>query len=92
MATYKHTAGTVGGTSATLVTLAGKQVHEVIIQNTHASQTLHIQMDGSTATTSDGIYIGPAGGEFRGPPPYDQTIITGIGSGAGTTFQITEIS
>lgn len=81
----------VDGTSAALAWPAAQMTNRqrVIICNVHATQVLYV---GTTnpATTAD-HRIAPAGGVLDIPLGNCGTTLYAIGSGAGTTYTITEI-
>lgn len=70
----------IGGT-ATLLVAARQRRENIIIQNNHATQTLHVGND-SNVTTANGLKIA-AGGSLT-LEGYQGAIYV-IGSGAGTT-------
>ncbi|WP_027798259.1 hypothetical protein [Paraburkholderia dilworthii] len=75
--------GTVGTTSAQLVA-AGAYKGWLTVQNTHASNTLYASF-GATATTSD-FAIAP--GAALTLPFGPTNALSGVGSGAGTSFAV----
>lgn len=79
----KSANGTVGTASAVIVA-AGTYTGWITVQNTHATQILYISFN-ATATTSD-LAIAP--GAAMTLPFGPTNALTGIGSGAATSFAI----
>jgi hypothetical protein len=75
--------GSVGTASVVIVT-AGQFLDWVTVQNTHASQTLHISFN-NPATLSD-LSLSP--GAAMTLPHAATNALYGIGSGTGTTWAV----
>jgi hypothetical protein len=75
------TSGTVGTTSGTIVA-AGAYKGWVTIQNTHASNVLYVSFKAAATATDFAIYPNSALTLPFGPT----NALSGLGSGAGTTF------
>lgn len=79
--------GTVAvAATATLIVAARSRRESVVIQNNHASQTLHLGTD-SSVTTSTGFKLA-AGGSVA---LNTKGAVYGIGSGAATTTNYFEL-
>ena len=76
--------GSVGAVSADLFTYTD-EISYVFIQNNHATQDLHIDMEGGTCTTSDIKLEAGKAFEHHFKKPLTNKI-TCIGSGAATTY------
>lgn len=79
--------GTVAvAATATLIVSDRSRREAVIIQNNHATQTLHLGYD-SSVTTSSGLKIAPGASVTL----ETQRQVYGIGSGAATTTNYLEL-
>lgn len=81
-----QTNSTVGAASAIIFSATnGRRARGVIIQNTHDTQILYINLAGDTATTSDIVVLA---GEALPVPFTVANDITAIASGATTSYTI----
>jgi hypothetical protein len=88
MAAGKNFVVTVGTAAATSSkALSARRRRELIVANTHATQVLYVD-DVTGVTTGTGHPVGPGASVPFGD--YDGDVYV-IGSGAGTTYRITEV-
>tara|TARA_R100000808_G_C2079207_1_gene103704 strand:+ start:349 stop:672 length:324 start_codon:yes stop_codon:yes gene_type:complete len=80
---FTETTGTVGTVAATLLA-ANNEREYLLVQNTHASNTLYISLGGTATSSHVQIASGAALVFESGTVP--SCAISGIGSAAGTTY------
>lgn len=95
-ATPVHSQATAATASSTLLA-ANVARRSAILQNTHASATARVTLDGTTPTATVGLQIGPGQTLTLGPSEPGNGCVTGIIKGiregsVDVTFEIVEFT